>query len=317
MNQHRIVLTGASGMLGGAILKQLASRHDVIALALYRSVWPRGTAINVEPRLLDLARHDDVDRMLQEFRPTAFIHTAAVGMQHPLPDMATLAKVNVELPLTLMAAVSQILNCHFVQISSGLAYKDQGRLLREDDPLKTSHPYGASKAEAEQHLQALAQDRGVRLTILRPFSFTGERDFGTRLFPSLLRSAVEQRPFEMSPGDQVREHSSVNDIGRGVIAAALQPFDTTVSVRVFNLGSGDTRPLREVVSSVVDQLGLSVDLRFGARPRSPHEPMFTVADLTRARKEFGWSSQESLAHAVWKLARSSFPSLDLNEPPPP
>jgi nucleoside-diphosphate-sugar epimerase len=217
MNQHRIVLTGASGMLGGAILKQLASRHDVIALALYRSVWPRGTAINVEPRLLDLARRDDVDRMLQEFRPTAFIHTAAVGMQHPLPDMATLAKVNVELPLTLMAAVSQILNCHFVQISSGLAYKDQGRLLREDDPLKTSHPYGASKAEAEQHLQALAQDRGVRLTILRPFSFTGERDFGTRLFPSLLRSAVEQRPFEMSPGDQVREHSSVNDIGRGLL----------------------------------------------------------------------------------------------------
>jgi hypothetical protein len=42
--------------------------------------------------------------------------------------------------------------------------------------------------------------------------------------------------------------------------------------------------------------------------------MFTVADSTRAREQLEWNPQESVAHAVWELARTSFPSLDLNEP---
>ncbi len=72
----------------------------------------------------------------------------------------------------------------------------------------------------------------------------------------------------MSAGDQVRDHSSVNDIARGVIAAALQPLDNTTSARIFNLRTGDTRPLREMVCSVIDELPLHIDLRLGARPYS-------------------------------------------------
>src|SRR5207237_4749657 len=97
--------------------------------------------------------------------------------------------------------------------------------------------------------------------------------------------AVERRSFEMSAVDQLRDHSSVSDISRGVIAAALQPLDNTTLIRIFNLGTGDRRPLREMVCSVIDKLGLDIDLRLGARPYSSHEPMFTVADSTRARAQ--------------------------------
>jgi UDP-glucose 4-epimerase len=314
MTVYRVVVTGASGMLGRAILRELARRDDLSALALYRRKPAGAFGKNIENRIVDLDQHGQLHRLLQEFRPTAFIHAAATGMQHPYPDASILMRTNVELPALLAKAASDIPNCHFIHVSSGLAYKDQGRPLSEDDPLETPHPYGASKVEAEKRLRLLAQDRHILLRIVRPFSFTGQGDFGTRLFPSLLRSAVERRPFEMSAGDQVRDHSSVNDISRGVIAAALQPLDNTTSAGVFNLGTGDTRPLRELVCSVIDELGLDIDLHFGARLYSSHEPMFTVADSTRAREQLGWHPQESIAHAVWELARTSFPSLDLNEP---
>jgi UDP-glucose 4-epimerase len=314
MTVHRVVVTGASGMLGRAILRELARREDVCALALYRRKAPGACGKNIENRIVDLDQHSQLHRLLQEFRLTAFIHAAATGMQHPYPDASTLMRINIELPALLAKATSDIPDCHFTHISSGLAYKDQGRPLCEDDPLETLHPYGASKVEAEKRLRLLAQDRHILLTIVRPFSFTGQGDFGTRLFPSLLRSAVDRRPFEMSAGDQVRDHSSVNDIARGVIAAALQPLDNTTSIRIFNLGTGDTRPLREMVCSAIDELGLDIDLRLGARPYSSHEPMFTVADSTRAREQLEWNPQESVAHAIWELARTSFPSLDLNEP---
>jgi nucleoside-diphosphate-sugar epimerase len=302
-------------MLGRAILRELGRRDDICVLALYRSEPPPEFAKNIENQIIDLDRPAQLGQMLQEFRPTTFIHTAATGMQQPLPDRSELLRTNVELPLTLAKAASEVPHCHFVHVSSGLAYKDQGRPARENDPLETHHPYGASKVEAEKRLQSLVQDRNFPLTIVRPFSFTGQGDFGTRLFPSLLHAAVERRPFEMSPGDQVRDHSSVNDIARGVIASALQSVGNSALARVFNLGTGDTRPLREIVRSVIDELGVDVDLRLGAKPYSPHEPMFTVADATHARKHLPWRPEESVAHAVWELARASFPSLNLSEPP--
>jgi nucleoside-diphosphate-sugar epimerase len=154
------------------------------------------------------------------------------------------------------------------------------------------------------------------LTILRPFSFTGEGDFGSRLFPSLLHSAAERIPFPMSTGDQVRDHASVNDIARGVIATALQSGREPHAHSIFNLGSGDTRNLRTLVSSVTDELGLEVDIQFGARPPSPQEPMFMVADITRAQDELQWKPRETVAQAVWQLARSSLPTLKVKEPNP-
>ena len=311
MQNNRVALTGASGMLGRAIIKQLAGHGDVSLLAIYRNQPPQA-ADNITNRVVDLDQPDQIASALREFKPTVLIHAAATGMQQPRPDDATLRKVNVELPARLAEAAGALGGCHFVHISSGLAYQDQGRPLREGDPLGTMHPYGASKAEAEKQLRSIAQDRDLRLTILRPFSFTGEGDFGTRLFPSLLRSALEKKPFEMSAGDQVRDHANVNDIARGVIAAALA--QSTDRLRVFNLGSGDTRTLRELVLSVKHALNIDVDLRFGARAHSPHEQMFMTAEITRAGRELGWQPQESVAQAVWELARSSFPALKIDDP---
>ena len=204
--------------------------------------------------------------MLKRFDATAVIHTAATGMQIPRPDAETLTEINVHLPVRLAEVVSQLPDCSFVHVSSGLAYKDQGRPLREEDPLDTKHPYGASKAQAEARLRGLAEQSGVLLTIVRSFSFTGPGDFGTRLFPSLLIHAVEQKRFGMSTGDQVRDHSSVDDIAMGVTAAALQTAASR-KPQAFNLGAGDTRTLRELVTSVIDQLGLNIEIEFGARRR--------------------------------------------------
>ncbi len=310
---HRIILTGASGMLGQAVMKQLAKRSDVTVLALYRQDPPETEAQNIETVLADLTNSRVMTTLLKNAEPSVFIHTAATGMQLPRPSPEALREINTELPVRLAEMVARGSDCSFVQVSSGLAYQDEGRPLREEDPLKTRHPYGASKAEAERKLFTSAFRLNTRLTVVRPFSFTGEGDFGTRLFPSLLRSAAQGAPFQMSPGNQVRDHSSVDDIATGVIAAALTQSGAP-SPSIFNLGTGDTRTLRELVTSVIDQLGLKVHVEFGARPQAADEPTFMVPDTTLARAVLDWTPRENIACAVWRLAKQSFPSLEIEEP---
>lgn len=255
-----MVLTGASGALGRAILRQVSGRPDIAILALYRETPPKMRNANVESAAIALSDKERLTTLLKAFSPTLFIHAAATGMQIPRPDDAILEAINARMPARLAEIVSRIKGCSFLQVSSGLAYKDQGRPLREEDPLETRHPYGASKAEAEKELGALALRTGLPLNIARPFSFTGQGDAGTRFFPSLLRCASEKTPFEMSTGHQVRDHCSVDDVAAGVLAAAHQRGHAGVP-QIYNLGSGDTRTLRQLLGRVIEQLGLKVEVR--------------------------------------------------------
>jgi nucleoside-diphosphate-sugar epimerase len=42
--------------------------------------------------------------------------------------------------------------------------------------------------------------------------------------------------------------------------------------------------------------------------------MHLMADIRRAELELGWKPEHNLAHAIWQLARESFPDLRLREP---
>lgn len=315
MNDERIVLTGASGTLGHHLLEQLSARRGANVMALLReqSRLPK-TYPSVIYQRVDLFDKEAIANLLHRFKPTCLIHCAASGMQFPKPQWFDLIRFNVDVSLNLCECVSNFSGCRFVFVSSGIAYREQGRPLREADPLDTLHPYGASKAAADILIRSAAAEFGVPITIVRPFSFTGTGDDRTRLFPSLLRAAEEGRPFDLSRGDQVRDHCAGEDIAAGILAAAEANNREGMYGAAYNLGSGRTLTLRGLLEEVVAQLDLKVDLRFGQRDYAPFEPRYLAADISRAQRELNWRPRKNLSFAVWELAQASFPSLKLTQP---
>jgi UDP-glucose 4-epimerase len=313
--EHRIVLTGASGALGRNFLMLVAADPNINVLALLRD----GSRQPPKQDRLELARVDFDDplatsRVIERFRPTCLVHCAATGMNFPKTRWFNLIRFNVDVSINLCQCVAALPGCHFIYVGTGLAYRDQGRALGEADPLDTLHPYGASKAAADILVRSAASEFGVPLTVLRPFSFTGPWDDRARLFPTLLRAAAEGLPLDLSPCDQIRDHCSACDIAAAIFAAMVAGRSGSSESGVYNVGSGDRSPLRTVVERVVAEMDLKVRLNFGARPYAPHEPMHLVADIRRARAEIAWGPRHNLAHAVWQLARESFPELKTREP---
>ena len=310
----RVLVTGATGTLGYNVVRLLGAMHPgTRLLILMRSVDETLFADlpNVDLELLDMADLANLTRAVDAFQPNAIIHCAASGVRPSRIDWFDQIHLNVAATVALFQASCAIPDCHFIHISTGLVYGVQDRPCREGDPIDTLHPYGASKAAADCLLRAGAERLQRHLTVVRPFSFTGIHDGGDRLFPSLLRAASERRPFPMSAGTQIRDFCAVQDIAEAIVMLLEQ--GTLPGRDVFNLGSGLSVSLRGIVGSVIRQLGLEVELELGALPFHPYEPMNLVAD-THLAQSLGWQPRTNLAFAVWQLAQTQFPHLNLKQP---
>ena len=267
MHKADILVTGATGTLGSNIVRMLAAEPGYRVTAPVRSAQKPLDGVRFVH--LDLEDAAATRQLVTELRPAAVIHCAASGVRPSRPSWFSMLSFNVEATLRLFEASCLVPDCHFVYISTGLVYSSQGRPLRETDPIGTQHPYGASKAAADLLLQAGAAEFDRDLTILRPFSFTGLRDGGNRLFPSLIRAAAEQQPFAMSAGGQVRDFCAVQDIAEAVVDVVekrRQQAPGHARIETYNLGSGMELTLRELVEDVRCQLGLQVELQFGRIP---------------------------------------------------
>lgn len=311
---ERVLVTGASGTLGYNIVRHLGLKHPGTSIRVLMR-RPDSTLFADLAHLslvqVDIEDTQPLRQAVLEFQPNAIIHCAASGVRSSNIGWFDLVRLNVCATIALFEASCDIDNCHFIHISTGLVYANQDRPCRESDPIHTLNPYGASKAAADCVLRAGADRLKRNLTILRPFSFTGLRDGGDRLFPSLLGSALREEPFSMSAGTQIRDFCAVEDVAEAVCLVLEKGPPSGHGV--FNVGSGLSISLRDIVGSVCRQLGLAVELRLGEMPFHPYEPMNLVADIHLAQS-LGWQPRTNLAYAVWQLAQSQFSELQVTKP---
>jgi len=270
-----------------------------------------GDLRNVDLERVDMKDFEASSRAVLAFRPNAIIHCAASGVRPSKISWFEQIHLNVSATVALFQASCEIPDCHFIHVSTGLVYSSQDRPCREHDPIDTLHPYGASKAAADCLLRAGAERLKRHLTVVRPFSFTGLHDGGDRLFPSLLRAALEGRPLAMSAGTQIRDFCAVQDVAEAIVMVLEE--GTLPGRDIFNIGSGKSISLRAIVASVCRQLDLEVELKLGELPFHPYEPLQLVAD-THLAQSMGWSPRTNLAYAVWELAQASFPGLRVTRP---
>ena len=71
---EKILVTGASGLLGSNLFHHFARKAECIGLYFMNPVNISGTPLEH----LDLTRHSQVSRMVERFKPTLIIHCAAI-----------------------------------------------------------------------------------------------------------------------------------------------------------------------------------------------------------------------------------------------
>ena len=163
----RVLLTGATGFVGGAILRALLQGGHEIVAAL-RSVGSRTPLEGVTYRELDFMRPPEPSRVIELVSDVDAV-VNAVGIIREARGQ-TFQKLHAETPLCLFAAAQEAHVKRIIQISAA------GTM--EESPFE----YFRSKAKADQFL---LEKCSVSSLVLRPSLVYGERGEATALFRQL------------------------------------------------------------------------------------------------------------------------------------
>jgi dTDP-4-dehydrorhamnose reductase len=136
----RILLTGVTGQVGGALLEPLRSLGSVVA---------------ADRTVLDLSAPEAIPAALDRMAPDLIINPAAYTAVDRAEDERDLAfRVNAEAPAT-MARWASRRGVPLVHFSTDYVFDGSGaRPWREDDPTGALSAYGASKLAGEEAIRA-------------------------------------------------------------------------------------------------------------------------------------------------------------------
>jgi UDP-glucose 4-epimerase len=302
----RLFLTGASGFIGAETLRlALEDGHEVVA-----PIRPCGAASRLASfagrftRIdLDLRDVGGIAAAMATHCPEAVLHLAWWGVANAARSDRRQIIDNVVAACTLAEAAAAAGATAFIGMGSQGEYGTCSTMDENAMPAPTSL-YGAAKLAALFLTRQLAAQAGIRHAWLRLFSTYGPGDNSGWLIPMLITEMLAGRRPRTTLGTQTWDWLHVEDVARGILAAAT----SRTADGVFNLGSGRAVPVRAVIERIRDLAAPGMDLRFGEIPFRPDQVMHMQADITLLCGATGWapriSIEEGLAGTVaWYRAR--------------
>lgn len=296
----RVFLTGATGFVGARVAHQLVERGDEVALLLregsdLRRV--RSVIADCTPIYGDLTAPETFRDEVERFGPAAMIHVAWSGVKgRDRNDLLQLDNVSAAINLFRLALD---VGCRrFVGLGSQAEYGPQTGIIREDSATHPTTLYGAAKLAVALLLERAAATHDASFAWLRLFSSYGPDDDPSWLISYLIRSLLAgQRP-ELTACEQVWDYIHVDDVASAIVASL-----DAEATGFFNLGSGEARPLREIVETVRDLIEPTLPIDFDAVPYRPDQVMHLQADISALSTATGWAPQIALRDGLAKTVK--------------
>jgi nucleoside-diphosphate-sugar epimerase len=268
----RVLITGATGLLGGHLIKELQQRgEDIRALVL-----PIENADKLEKQGVEVVRGDITDASTLEPAvkdvELVFHLAGMMGVWRPLADYRL---VNVTGSENLYKTAQKAGVRRYVHTSShtvyGLGY---GRFLTEKDALRPDpDPYSLTKAEGDRMMRRLMLNSKVETVILRPGTFFGP---GDRLhFGRMAQKMKDGKGVIIGRGDNALPFCYVTDV--------VQVYYGSIVAEKVVARVTRTKP-------IVTQLGA---MMFGSDNRH---------SIEKARRELGYAPKVELRTGIIQAA---------------
>lgn len=213
----KLLLTGASGLLGAAVARAAAAQGDEVIGIVGR--WPAAVPGVARQVSLDLSQPETVAALARETRPDAIVNCAAIAEPAACDAAPELAqRVNVDLPAAL-AEVAREIGARCVHVSTEQVFDGANPPYSLASPVNPLHRYGRQKLASEQRVLA-ADPRAavVRVPLMFGNSLGGRRS----VHEKFLEAWAAGKTMALFT-DEIRAVCSAENVATALLELAARP----------------------------------------------------------------------------------------------
>ena len=281
------VVLGGGGFIGVNLCRRLIARQFRVRAFGRRCLFPEALA-GVEWYPGDFTDASALAAAIETF-DVVFHLVHATTPQSANLDMANDVENNVVSTIALLDICRKLSVKRIVFVSSGgTIYGTPAQVpTPETAPTEPITAYGISKLAIEKYLALHEYLYGLDYRVLRVTNPFGPFQVALKnqgIIAAILSRALNGESIDIwGDGSVVRDFIFVDDVIDALEAAAADRS----SERIFNIGSGRGRSLREIIETIERLGGQKVNINWNPK-RAVDVPMSTVA-IDRARSTLGWT----------------------------
>jgi UDP-glucose 4-epimerase len=298
---QRILITGGAGFVGSHLVDRLVAAGDCVVvlddLSRGRREWVQPKA---ELREADIRAVEAVRTAVAEVAPDVVVHLAAMHFIPAVDGAPELAwEVNVEATRVLLEALARRPPRLLQFASTAAVYPDRRGPIAETVRPQPIDLYGRTKLEGERLVAAFGAQTGTRCVVVRIFNVIGKRETNPHVVPDIVRQLRGGiglvRLGNLAPR---RGYTDVVDVAAALHGLLLRQQD---GPDLFNLGSGRSTSVRELVRTCEAVLGRAIDVEVEPARARAQDRAELRADVGRLRAATGWKPTRSLNETLADL----------------
>ncbi|HXV12370.1 MAG TPA: SDR family oxidoreductase [Burkholderiales bacterium] len=311
--EQRILVTGASGFIGSALVPALKAAGYATRCAVRR--LPEQRSHDAETAAVgDIDGTTEWAEALRDVETVVHLAARTHVLRETASDpLAAYRRVNVDgtRQLATQAAAAGVRRLVFLSSIKVNGERTFARPYTEDDTPQPEDAYGITKWEAEQALRAIERETGLQVVVLRPPLVYGPGVKGN--FLRLMKLVSRGWPLPLA---SVRNQRSLVYLGN-LVEAILACIKTPAAAgRTYLVSDGHDLSTPDLVRALAECLGVPPHLypfppsllMLGASLVGKREEAARVlgslqVESSRIRKELGWQPPHTMEEGLTETAR--------------
>lgn len=169
--------------------------------------------------------------------------------------------------------------------------------IRPDTPCDPVRADGIAHLAAGKMAKILCNQFDIPFIWVRIFSVYGVNDRPDSMIKMTVKKMMNNEPCKFTKAEQIWDYLNAKDLGEAILLSGLKAKED----KVYCVGSGEARPLREYIEIIRDVVNPEMNLKFGEIPYPNNPVMRLCPDISDIVRDTGWKPRTAFEAGIREI----------------